>query len=188
LSVVPQLSFSSFWHTGHAPATGLAMLESIHARAIPVLSPAQLCGRVLRFGQATVRVLAPCPDVREHESANDNSYVIRIDLGQRRALLMGDAEAAQERRILSLGTSALRSDLLKVGHHGSRNATTAPFLDAVRPAIAVITSGIRNRHGHPTPEVLTRLRARGVRVLRSDLHGAVRWETDGDHWRVETCR
>jgi competence protein ComEC len=68
---------------------------------------------------------------------------------------------------------------LKVGHHGSRYSSTGAFLDAVEPAVAIISVGARNSFGHPTPEVLGRLEAAGARIYRTDRDGAVILETDG---------
>ncbi|MFX9031545.1 hypothetical protein ABTN13_20815, partial [Acinetobacter baumannii] len=73
-------------------------------------------------------------------------------------LLMGDAEAQTEERLIERGAN-LRARVLKVGHHGSRYATSERFLRAVRPEVAVISCGYDNRYGHPSQEVLDRLRA-----------------------------
>jgi competence protein ComEC len=102
-------------------------------------------------------------------------------------LLVGDAEREQEADLLKLDPSLLRADLLKIGHHGSRTSSTSAFLDAVKPRDAVITSGVRNRYGHPAPETLAVLRERNIRIHRSDRHGAVRWETDGESVFVRTA-
>ena len=75
----------------------------------------------------------------------------------------------------------LRSDVLVVPHHGSRTSSTADFLDAVRPAVAVIQVGYRSRYGHPAPDVVARYRARGIPVVRSDHCGAWTW-SGGQAW------
>jgi beta-lactamase superfamily II metal-dependent hydrolase len=69
--------------------------------------------------------------------------------------------------------------MLKVGHHGSRFSSSGPFLDAARPALAIISAGARNPFRHPAPETLARLEAAGARVYRTDRDGAVIVETDG---------
>jgi len=73
----------------------------------------------------------------------------------------------------------MRALALKVGHHGSRYSSTAALLDAVAPAVAIISVGARNSFGHPTPEVLGRLEAVDARIYRTDRDGAVMLETDG---------
>jgi competence protein ComEC len=78
----------------------------------------------------------------------------------------------------------LRADVLKVGHHGSKNSTIPQFLAAVDPQIAVISSGGENPYGHPSPKLLRRLEQSGRRILRSDRDGAVQIRTDGQNLRV----
>ena len=73
----------------------------------------------------------------------------------------------------------LRSDVLKVAHHGSRTSSSAAFLAAARPRLALVSAGAYNRFGHPAPQVLARLDAVGARVVRTDLHGALTLKTDG---------
>jgi len=78
----------------------------------------------------------------------------------------------------------LRSQLLKIGHHGSRTSTTPAFLAAVAPQAAVISVGADNRYGHPSPQVLATLQAAGARVFRTDRDGAVEVQLDGNMLRV----
>ena len=73
----------------------------------------------------------------------------------------------------------LRSDVLKIGHHGSKNSTTPDFLAAVQPRLAVISSGAENAYGHPAPQLLDRLRQSGIPTLRTDTNGAIHILTDG---------
>jgi competence protein ComEC len=127
-----------------------------------------------------VEVLAPCPELHPDRGANDNSFVLRITHGARSVLLVGDAEHEAEEALLArYGAGALRADLLKVGHHGSRTSTRPEFLAAVSPTLATISCGVRNRFGHPHPEALSTLAARGVAVVRTDRGGGLTWETDG---------
>src|SRR5215469_14246512 len=77
----------------------------------------------------------------------------------------------------------MRSDVLKIGHHGGKNSTTQPFLDAVHPQVGILSVGEANPYGHPSPELLERLEAAGVRILRTDHDGAVHVLTDG--YRLE---
>ena len=86
-----------------------------------------------------------------------------------RLLLTGDAERLLEHELIRSG-KPLRADVLKVAHHGSRSSTGAAFLEAVRPRLAVISSGSLHL---PSARVLHRLRARGITYLRTDVDGAV---------------
>jgi competence protein ComEC len=77
-------------------------------------------------------------------------------------------------------------ELLKVGHHGSRSATSDAWLDELAPREAVISVGRHNRYGHPTPDVLARLAAHGVTVLRTDERGTITFSTDGHGARLRS--
>jgi competence protein ComEC len=160
------------------------LLANARARDVPLRRPPDLCNRPRFAGGAVIEVLAPCPEYRPDDSANDSSFVIRIRYGARVALLVGDAEHEAERQLVAKYGGGLRADLLKVGHHGSRTSTSPAFLDAVRPSVAAISSGVRNRFGHPYPTTLATLEARGIAVARTDRGGAIVWETDGEHVRV----
>ena len=148
--------------------------------------PAELCG-TQSFGGASVTVLAPCPGPVPDTGANDNSFVIRIAYGTRAVLLVGDAEHAEEAALLARGVD-LRADVLKVGHHGSRTSSSPGFVAAVAPQVAVVSSGVRNRFGHPHPATLATLGAAGVRILRTDRVGNVVVTTDGTSLDVRTAR
>jgi competence protein ComEC len=136
-----------------------------------------------------VRVTFLWPEISQDEVApiakNNDSLVLRLEYGQRSFLLPGDAEKQVEYTMLSENdVRLLHADVLKVGHHGSKNSTMPQFLAAVDPQIAVISSGEENPYGHPSPELLQRLEQSGARILRTDRDGAVRVLTDGHDLRV----
>ncbi|MFT7724422.1 MAG: DNA internalization-related competence protein ComEC/Rec2 [Roseateles sp.] len=106
---------------------------------------------------------------------NDLSCVLRIAAASgRRALLAGDLQADQERR-LAQREPGLRADVLLVPHHGSKTSSSAELLAAVRPVVAVVQAGYRSRFGHPAPPVLARYQAAGIAVVASPSCGAWRW-------------
>ena len=109
---------------------------------------------------------------------NDRSVVLHLAYGTSTVLLTGDIEASAERELLESGV-VRPADVLKVPHHGSNSSSTAEFLDAVEPQIAVVSSGRYNAFDHPRDRALRRLRARGAAVFRTDLAGAVMVRTDG---------
>ncbi|WP_235582347.1 DNA internalization-related competence protein ComEC/Rec2 [Rhizobacter sp. Root1221] len=109
---------------------------------------------------------------------NAKSCVLRVQGDNGSALLAGDIERAQEAQLVAAG-APLASDVLLVPHHGSRTSSTAAFLDAVQPSVALIQAGYRNRFGHPVAEVLGRLEDRGVKVFTSPACGAWHWSGDG---------
>jgi Metallo-beta-lactamase superfamily len=110
---------------------------------------------------------------------NNDSLVVRLKYGDRTILLPGDAENAPE---------SLRADVLKVGHHGSKNSTVPDFLAAVNPRISIISAGEENPYGHPNPELLQRLEETGTRILRTDRDGAVQILTDGQACKSAVIR
>jgi competence protein ComEC len=129
-------------------------------------------------------VPARAPD--DGRAINDTSVVLDLRHGTRRFLLMGDVEDDVDPRLVAAGIGeAGRVDLLKVAHHGSRTASTAAFLAAIRPRVAVASAGTGNRYGHPAPSTMERLEAVGARALRTDLDGTVTISTDGRDLRVE---
>ena len=117
---------------------------------------------------------------------NNGSVVLLLRHGGFRALLTGDAEAPVEQ--LLLGRGGLEPvDLLKVGHHGSATSTTPAWLAALRPSVAVISSGDGNSYGHPAPETVASLRAQpGIAVHRTDLEGDVEIAATSTSYRVRT--
>jgi competence protein ComEC len=179
-AVLAALPVRELWDTGQARAehdTGEVadLLQQARAEGARLLEPAALCGAPLAFGISTLEVLAPCPGFDFTRGANDNSFVIRVSHGQTRFLLTGDIEHDGETALLG---QALQSDVLKVGHHGSRSSSTPAFLDAVSPSLAIVSAGRGNRFGHPHPEVSARLSQR-ARVLRTDQRGGIEIVSDG---------
>jgi len=103
---------------------------------------------------------------------NNLSCVLRVVAGSQAVLLTGDIERAAEAEMVG-ERRALRSEVLLVPHHGSRTSSTAEFIAAVAPSWAIVPVGYRSRFGHPNAEVLERYRSAGVRLLRTDMDGAV---------------
>lgn len=181
-SVLGAIEVGEFWDTGQGLAEGAGPTYArIHAllreRGVKVRGPAELCGQS-RYGGVEIQVLSPCPSHRPGLSANDNSFVIRLQWGAHAFLFTGDAEHEAEQALLQR-EAKLAADFLKVGHHGSRTSTSPEFLDAVAPRVATMSTGIRNRFGHPHAPTLQKLQERAILALRTDRFGAVRIKTDG---------
>jgi beta-lactamase superfamily II metal-dependent hydrolase len=137
-------------------------------------------------GGAVLRVLAPVAPLFTKEDLrsggnepNANSVVARLDYGEFSVLLTGDAEEQTERERLIKSGANIRATVLKVGHHGSKYATSEDFLKRGGFKLAVISAGMDNRYGHPSQEVLDRLKAAGVRVYRTDFQGDIVISTRG---------
>jgi len=118
---------------------------------------------------------------------NANSVVLRLSYGNFSMLFTGDAETETEDLMLK-SAAPLRAQVLKVGHHGSRYATGAKFLEAVAPEAAVISCGAENRYGHPAEQTLDRLRKAGVKIYRTDLNGEIAIITDGNKFEIHTAK
>src|SRR5437879_1348911 len=114
---------------------------------------------------------------------NEHGVVLRVRYGAARLLFQADAGLPVEGRLV--GTVG-RVDLLKVGHHGSRSATSDEWLDELEPRTAVISVGRHNNYGHPAPEVLARLARHGVTVFRTDQSGTITFSTDGHGERIRS--
>jgi competence protein ComEC len=120
---------------------------------------------------------------------NENSTVIQIRFGDVTFLLTGDIEQHAERAIIEmLSNDELQSDVIVVAHHGGRTSSSAAFLDAVSPSVAVIPVGLDNQYGHPHDEVMQRLRFRGITIHRTDLDGTVEMISDGEQYTVTINR
>jgi competence protein ComEC len=188
-TTLPRIEVGELWDSGQGEDLGAgplyaSLLAAARARHLPIRRPRDLCGAPRRAGGVTIEVLAPCPGVVPDASANDSSLVLRLTYGARSALLVGDAEHEEERALLLGPPASLRADLLKVGHHGSRTSSSPAFLAAVRPALAAISAGVRNRFGHPHPHTLAALAAQAIPVARTDRGGEIVWETDGERVRI----
>lgn len=116
---------------------------------------------------------------------NEVSSVVRASYGSHSFLITGDLEANGEMAMLA-GNELTGATVLKVGHHGSKTASTSAFLQALDPKYAVISVGSNNRFGHPHPDVLERLASRNIAVLRTDMQGAIAFYSDGSELSIHT--
>ncbi|MGI6648871.1 MAG: MBL fold metallo-hydrolase [Bacillota bacterium] len=160
------------------------VLQAINAKSLTVTT-AKAGVSIIDQENLNAIILAPCGTA--YESLNDWSVVTRIQYGATSFLFTGDAEAQSEREMLTSSwvTPLLKSDVLKVGHHGSRSSTTLPFLNAVRPKHAVISVGVDNDYGHPHSETLTGLNRAGIEVYRTDQEGTLIFASDGEKISIE---
>jgi competence protein ComEC len=141
----------------------------------------------------TLELLHPPPTFHPHmqgrrsgENAGENncSLVVKLTYGTISFLFTGDIEQEAERSLLQSGQN-LRATILKVPHHGSLTSSSAPFLRAIDPKVAVFSVQRDNRFGHPHPLVVDRYTALGTQVLRTDAHGAITIRTDGQSLWIE---
>jgi len=172
-TLVDEFSVGEVWTNGQEtqqPGT-VALLAAAARRRVPLGQP-----RALTLGGASIEPLWPFDDTGAlatdpARGENDNSLVVRLGWRGRSLLFAGDLEADGEAGLLARGLAA--ADVVKVPHHGSKTSSTADFVAATHPAVAVISVGERNRWGFPNPGVTARWRGAGARVMRTDRDGGV---------------
>ena len=120
-------------------------------------------------------ILWPREELIQENILNNNSIVAKLNYNNFSMLFTGDIEEIAEKEIVSIykGTNALKSTILKVGHHGSKTSSTQEFLNAVKPKIALIGVGENNTFGHPSNSVIERLESSGTKIYRTDQMGEV---------------
>lgn len=138
---------------------------------------------IFSLGSAKVEILASPINA---DKLNNTSIILKVTHGNKSFLFTGDAEREEEQTLLDKGL--LKSDVLKVGHHGSDTSTSYTFLREVMPEYAVISVGKGNSYGHPSEAVLSRLRDADVQVYRTDLQGDIIMKSDGENITVTTAK
>jgi competence protein ComEC len=168
----------------------LAAIEKTGAKYVPA-SPGQ---KFDLGGNATLSVLAPVqPFFSKNQlrsganEPNANSVVARLDYGDFSMLLTGDAEAETEERLMKAGAN-IRAKILKVGHHGSRYASSEKFLKQGAFEAAIISDGADNRYGHPSQDALDRFQRLGTKLFRTDLEGEITIISRGRGYEIRTER
>ena len=186
---VLMLSHRDLDHIGGAPAV-LAMqpqaqlissIEDTHELQSLRKSTRCAAGQRWRWDGIEIEVLHPAAgDYDTRAKSNAMSCVLRISNGAQTALLAGDLEAPQELRLVgdSQARARLAANFLLIPHHGSKTSSSAAFLDAVKPQVALAQAGYRNRFGHPVASVLERYRERSIQVVRSPFCGAATWRSE----------
>lgn len=174
-----------YWDAGYVAGAGAYRASLVAARERGVRWRRVRPGDALDADGVRVRFLAPDSAwAATLDDPNSASTVALVEYGTVRFLLTGDAEALEERWLLERAAS-LRADVLKVAHHGSRTSSTAAFLDAVRPRVALVSVGAGNVYRLPNAEILDAIAARGAQVLRTDELGVIVVRSDGRRLEVE---
>lgn len=158
--------------------TFMDVLDALDGRNLKYTVPNK--GDTLKLGDANIKVIYPGDD---KSNINDSSIVLKITYGKNSFLLTGDATSNVERKIYN---EDIKSDVLKVAHHGSSYSSTDVFLDRVKPYYAVISVGKNNIYNHPSNKTLEKLNKRNIKVYRTDLDGTIVFISDGDNLSVQT--
>ena len=142
--------------------------------------------RILKLNNSRIYFLFDNLD--NNFSKNNRSGIIKIIFGKNSFLFTGDAETKREKILIAEYKTFLKSDILKVGHHGSSSGSSSDFLNAVKPKISLISAGIQNKFDHPSKKILDRLELIKSTIYRTDKLGAVLFRSNGDsvysvNWR-----
>ena len=160
--------------------TFMDVLDALDGRNLKYTVPNK--GDTLKLGDANIKVIYPRDD---KSNINDSSIVLKITYGKNSFLLTGDATSNVERKIYN---EDIKSDVLKVAHHGSSYSSTDVFLDKVNPYYAVISVGKNNIYNHPSNKTLEKLNKRNIKVYRTDLDGTIVFISDGDNLSVKALK
>lgn len=181
IQVVDAYPIGDFYYPPFAAEseTYFALLDALSESQATVHQPLAGVDTLIAWDdRVEVRILSPYDTV--YDDFNDTSYIIRVSYGNTAVLFTGDATKLAEKLALKAQPNHyFRADVLKISHHGSADATYDKFLDAVSPAIAVISVGAGNSYGHPHQSLLDRLSERGITVYRTDEDGTVTLLLDG---------
>ena len=118
----------------------------------------------------------------DESNLNNCSIVLRLTYGDNTFLFTGDAETGE----MDTVKEDISADVLKVGHHGGKNASTQKLIESISPEIAVISCGKNNEYGHPHKEVLSYLKKVKSSVYRTDRQKTVKVTSNGKDLKVET--
>lgn len=138
-------------------------LDENSVKSIPLSA-----GNVIRYENSRFNILSPTPALLGSKELNDTTLVAEFSANGSRTLFTGDISSNIEEKLMDYNV-----DILKVAHHGSKFSSSAKFLAAISPAVAVIEVG-KNSYGHPTKDALGRLAAAGARIFRTDLDGTIK--------------
>lgn len=160
--------------------TFMDVLDALDGRNLKYTVPNK--GDTLKLGDANIKVIYPGDD---KSNINDSSIVLKVTYGKNSFLLTGDATSNVERKIYN---EDIKSDVLKVAHHGSSYSSTDVFLDKVKPYYAVISVGKNNIYNHPSNKTLEKLNKRNIKVYRTDLDGTIVFTSDGENLSVKALK
>ena len=161
----------------HTTKTFESVLISAKSKGISIKEG--YAGKVLQFDhQIDLEILSPIKSKLYSDDNNLYSIVLKLDYLSSSFLFMGDAEYQNENDILT-SKKNLKSDILKLGHHGSDSSTSESFLKAVSPSAAVVSAGYKNKYSHPHKEVLSLLESSEIPIYRTDEQGDIIFKSDG---------
>ncbi|MFB0517176.1 MAG: DNA internalization-related competence protein ComEC/Rec2, partial [Candidatus Neomarinimicrobiota bacterium] len=188
LHLIEHMPVDEIWDTPSRFSSALYTRLKWLADSIGIATHPLTAGETVQLGKVDIFVLSPDTfQLANARKVNNASLVLKVQYGATSLLFMGDAERGEELRLLAYG-DFLRTDWLKVGHHGAGTSSAPPFLNACHPAGAVVSVGEGNVYRHPSPETLARLKSIARVVHRTDRDGALVLRSDGRQWQVADWR
>ncbi len=181
VDVINRFAVSYFIEPGVLGTTEIfsALENSVDGHHIKKLTARR--GMKIDLGDGVVlNILFPDRDVSRVKNTNDGSIVAILSYGTTNVMLTGDAPQSVEIRLVALDGKNLKSNILKLGHHGSRTSSNASFLGNVSPDYAIISAKLNNSYGHPHQEVLALLQKFKIPSIATYESGTIVFKSDGE--------
>ncbi len=156
------------------------VLDSIEKKDYKITVPK--INEEFNYNKINIKVLHTGTDEKD---LNNTSIVLKLTYQNNKFLFMGDATSKVEKKLLN---EDIKSDVLKIGHHGSEYSTTKNFLDKVNPQYAIIEVGKNNTYKHPKEITLDKLNKKNIKIYRTDIDGTIKVVSDGNNLKFETLR
>lgn len=156
------------------------VLDSIEKKDYKITVPK--INEEFNYNNINIKVLYTGTDEKD---LNNTSIVLKLTYQNNKFLFMGDATSKVEKKLLN---EDIKSDVLKIGHHGSEYSTTKNFLDKVNPQYAIIEVGKNNTYKHPKEITLDKLNKKNIKIYRTDIDGTIKVVSDGNNLKFETLR
>lgn len=156
------------------------VLDSIEKKDYKITVPK--INEEFNYNNINIKVLYTGTDEKD---LNNTSIVLKLTYQNNKFLFMGDATSKVEKKLLN---EDIKSDVLKIGHHGSEYSTTKNFLDKVNPQYAIIEVGKNNTYKHPKEITLDKLNKKNIKIYRTDIDGTIKVASDGNNLKFETLK
>lgn len=156
------------------------VLDSIEKKDYKITVPK--INEEFNYNNINIKVLYTGTD---EKNLNNTSIVLKLTYQNNKFLFMGDATSKVEKKLLN---EDIKSDVLKIGHHGSEYSTTKNFLDKVNPQYAIIEVGKNNTYKHPKKITLDKLNKKNIKIYRTDIDGTIKVASDGNNLKFETLK
>lgn len=187
IDIIKSYQVAKILYTGatHTAPPYLEWLKIVKEKNIPIVIVDR--PQTIKLGEnLEIQIIYPFSSLvgKSVANLNNSSIVFKLVYGETSFLFMGDAEKEVEDELVKSGVP-LEAKVLKVGHHGSADATSEEFLKMVSPRFAVIEVGRKNDFGHPSGRTIKKLERIGARVFRTDLEGTIRLRSNGEKIEVD---